>query len=259
VKGLLAKLKAARLRAAKLKAAKAKEAEEARLKAEKAKEEKKKEEKGADDNSKYSANQQGTSSSGNYSKYTANQQGASSSADYSKYYANQQGASSSGNYSKYSANQKGASSSDDYSKYYANQQGASSGNDYSNYSNYQGASPGSKYLQTYAPTYAKYANTSQGGSKYAGGAGSSPSASANLAVAVGMHQSVLLMSEQYLGIGWASETVYLFAIGMAAMLAWRFVGFSSDRCMHHWLRVRRRVLKIDPQPLLEESGVEESP
>jgi len=95
---------------------------------------------------------------------------------------------------------------------------------------------------------------------------------------------VKLVSEHSFGTSWASDTAYFCAIGMAVLLAWRFVGvmtssilaapqiyrvlfpkssssdgFSSDRWMHHWLRLRRRVLKIDQKPLLEGFGGEEVP
>jgi len=99
--------------------------------------------------------------------------------------------------------------------------------------------------------------------------GSSSSASANLEAAVGMDQSGLLVNENSIGTKWASESVYFCVIGMSVLLAWcsfRVLlpkssssnGFSSD-LLSAWLHLRRRVLKIDQRPLLDEFGLKESP
>jgi hypothetical protein len=96
---------------------------------------------------------------------------------------------------------------------------------------------------------------------------SSSSVSANLEAAVGMDQSGLLVNETSTGTIWAGESVYFCVIGIAVLLAWRFVGVlkssSSNGCssalLSAWLHLRRRVLKIDQRPLLEEFGVQESP
>merc|ERR1711998_582092 len=83
----------------------------------------------------------------------------------------------------------------------------------------------------------------------------SSSATVNLLAAVGMDQT-----------GWASESVYFCVIVVAVLLAWRFVGVLkssssngfSSALLSAWLHLRRRVLKIDQRPLLEEFGVQES-
>jgi hypothetical protein len=91
-----------------------------------------------------------------------------------------------------------------------------------------------------------------------------------------------LLSEYAIATSWSSETVYFCALAAAIVLAWRLEvlgvrgvvnsslcaasqsmkevllpklvssddGFSLRRCLNSWLRLRRRVMGIDQQPLL---------